>query len=164
MAGAANAVFELVMPIERLPAGFESATVQLLDAPNGILVGVHVRDDRFGVDHSSTVAFCEEEPRAALTTAWLFERIVPAVIVMLPVAFPAEIVKVAGIESRAEEELSETLVTAETACDSVIKHVVLAPDITPVALQVKPEMSTGASRPIVAVCELLPRVAVTVAL
>src|ERR1700722_8991214 len=38
------------------------------------------------------------------------------------------------------------------------------PDNTPVALQVRPETSTGPSRARVAVCVLPPRVAVTVAL
>jgi hypothetical protein len=84
--------------------------------------------------------------------------------VALPIAFPAETVRVAGIESRAELEFSETVVSAETACDSVIKHVMLAPDITPAALQVTRDTSTGARRPIVAVCELLRGVAATVAL
>jgi len=84
--------------------------------------------------------------------------------VALPIAFPAETVRVVGIESRAELEFSETVVSAETACDNVTKHVMLAPDITPAALQVTRDTSTGARRPIVAVCELLRGVAATVAL
>jgi hypothetical protein len=164
LAGATNAVLELEMPIDRLPAGFESATTQLLAAPTAILVGVHVRDDRLGVDHSSTVAFCEEAPRVALTTACVFKRIVTAIAVTLPVALPAEIVTVGGIKKRAELEFSETVVFADTACDSVIKQVVLAPDNTPVALQVTAETSTGARRPMVVVWELVPREAVRVAL
>ena len=71
---------------------------------------------------------------------------------------------VAGIESRAELELSVTVVVAETAWDSVIKQVVLAPDITPAELQLTPETSTGARRLTVVVWELVPRAAAMVAL
>ena len=164
LAGAINAAFELEMPMANVPAAFERATIQLLLAPTANLVGVQVSDDRLGVDHSSTVAFCEEAPRVALKTACVFERTVPAIAVTLAVEFPAAIVTVAGIESRAELEFSVTMVGADTACDSVIKQVVLTPDSTPVELQLTPETSTGARRPMVAVWELVPRVAVTVAL
>jgi hypothetical protein len=131
------------MPTVRLPAGFDMTTVQLLVAPTAIEVGVQVRDERLGVDQSITVTFCEEAPRVALTTACVFERIVPAVAVALADAFPARTVSVAGIGSREELEFSKTVVFAETAWDSVIEQVTLAPDITPVGLQTTPETSTG---------------------
>jgi hypothetical protein len=137
---------ELEMRIERLPAGFDSATVQLLVAPAAIFNGMQVSDDSFGVDHSCTVAACVEAPRVAPTAAWAFAGIVPAVAVALPVALPDGTVSVAGIESRTELELSETAVFAETVSDSVTRQVVVAPDIKPVALQATPETSTGARR------------------
>lgn len=164
LAGAANAVFELEIPMARLPAGFDSATVQLLVAPTAILVGVQASDDRPGVDHSNTVVFCEEAPRVALTTAWVFDGIVPAVAVALPAALPAKTVSARGIESREEVEFSETVVSVETVCESVTEQVMLTPDMTPIPLQATPETSTGATRLMAAFWELLPRVAVTVAL
>jgi hypothetical protein len=165
LAGATNAVLELERPMARLPATFDSNNVQLLAAPTAILVGVHVSDDGLGVAHRGTVAFCEDAPRVAVTTAWVFVKTVPAVAVTFPVALPAEIVTVAGIDSRDELELIETVVPAETGCERVIEQVVPTPDITPVGLQVTPDTRTGcASRLMVAGCELPPRVAVTVAL
>jgi hypothetical protein len=58
--------------------------------------------------------------------------------VVLPVAFPAEIVMLAGTESRAELEFSDTVVFAETACDSVTKKRMLPPEMTPVTLRSRP--------------------------
>jgi hypothetical protein len=163
LAGAINAL-ELWMPIARLSAASESATVQLVVAPTAILVGEQVSDARFGVDHSNTVAFCEEVPTVALTTAWVFERTVAAVALTVPVAFPAGTMRLAGIASRAELEFSDTMVSAETGCDNVIAQLVLAPDITPVALQVTPERRggrKGGRRLVVATCEFPPGVAVS---
>ena len=80
-------MLDLEMPTESVAAAFESATVQLLvKQPTANLVGVQVRDERFGVDHSRTVAFCEEAPRVALTTACVFERTGKAIAVTLAVA------------------------------------------------------------------------------
>jgi hypothetical protein len=151
------------MPTASVPAAFESATTQLLVVPTANFSGLQVSDDRFGVDHSSTVAFPEEAPRVALTTACVLEITVPAITLMLALEFPAETVTVAGIESRAELEFSATVLAAGTARDSVIEQVVPAPDINPVELQVTDETSTGARRQMVMVFELVPRVAVTIA-
>jgi len=81
------------------------------------------------------------------------------------VVAPAVTVADAGTVSEALLLPSVTLEPPVGAdCVSVTVQVltVLCPRL--VGLQATPETSTGASRPIVAVCELVPRVAVTVAL
>ena len=68
--------------------------------------------------------------------------------------------------------VSEALLLASVTLDppagavwvSVTVHVLTALCPRLVGLQAIPETRTGASRPIVAVCELVPRVAVTLAL
>jgi hypothetical protein len=146
------------MPIARVPAEFDSATVQLLMEPTGILAGAQVSDNSLGVGHNSNGAFCEDMPRVALTMDCALDTTVPAVAMKLPVAFPAETMRVAGVESRAELEFTDTVVSDETARDRVITHVTQAPDITPVALQATLETSTGATRLMEVDWELVPRV------
>ena len=88
-----------------------------------------------------------------------------AVALKVAVVAPAENVTDAGTVSEALLLASVTLdPPAGAVWVSVTVHVlaVLCPRL--VGLHATPETSTGASRPIVAVCELLPRVAVTVAL
>jgi hypothetical protein len=114
-AGTASAELVLVTPTDRFPAADDSETVQLAVAPTAILVGVQAREDRVGVDQSGTVVFCEDAPRVAVTIAWLFEEIVPAVAVTLPVALPDGMIIIAGMGSSAELELSETIVLVETS-------------------------------------------------
>ena len=87
----------------------------------------------------------------------------PAVTVNVPVAVPAEIVRLEGSASRDELELSDTVAPPEVTCDRVTAQLVLPPDIRPVAPQLTLETTRGASNPIVAVCEPLPSAAVTVA-
>ena len=67
--------------------------------------------------------------------------------------------------------VSEALLLASVALDPpagavwvrVTVHALTAPWPRLAGVQATPETSTGASRPIAAVCELLPRLAVTVA-
>jgi hypothetical protein len=152
------------MPIARLPAEFDRIIVQLALAPIEMVVGVQASDVRLGVDQSDTVAPWVEAPRLAVTTAWVFERTLPAVATTVAVALPGRTVIVPGIESRVVLELKETAVATETACDSVIRQATVAAESTPAGLHTTPDTKTGATRPIVAVCELPPSVAVTVAL
>ena len=67
--GTINALLELEMPTVRFPAEADKATIQLLLAPTAIFTGLQVSEDRFGVDQSSIVAFCDELLRTAVTTA-----------------------------------------------------------------------------------------------
>jgi hypothetical protein len=89
----------------------------------------------------------------------------PAVALKLAVVAPAATVTDVGTVSRALLLPSVTLEPAVGAVwVSVTVQVLTAFCPRVVGLQATPETSTGASRPIVAVFELLPRVAVTVAL
>jgi hypothetical protein len=92
-------------------------------------------------------------------------------IVAAPVALNVAVVAPAATVTDAGT-VSEALLLASVTLDppvgavwvSVTVHVLTALCPRLVGLQVMPETGTGAKRPIVAVCELLPRVAVTVAL
>ena len=88
-----------------------------------------------------------------------------AVALKIAVVAPAATVTIAGT-------VSEVLLLASVTLDppvgagwaSVTVHVLAALCPRLVGLQATPETKTGASRLMVAVCELLPRVAVTLAL
>jgi hypothetical protein len=89
----------------------------------------------------------------------------PAAALKLTVVAPAATVTEAGTVRRALLLPSVTLeLPVGAVCVSVMVQVLTAFCPRVVGLQATPDTSTGASRPIVAVCELLPRVAVTVAL
>ena len=47
-------------------------------------------DERTGMGQSDTVAFWEDAPNVAVTTAWLLEEIEAAVAVVAPVGFQPE--------------------------------------------------------------------------
>ena len=88
-----------------------------------------------------------------------------AVALNVAVVTPAATVIEAGTVSEALLLASVTLdPPAGAVWVSVTVHVLTALCPRAVGLQATPETRTGASRLIVAVCELLPRVAVTVAL
>ena len=112
------------------------------------------------------VAVCELLPRVAVTVAlWLLAIVAAAVALKVAVVDPAVTVTDAGT-------VSEALLLASVTLDppvgavwvSVTVQVLTALWPRLVGLHATPETSTGANRLIVAVCELLPRVAVTVAL
>ena len=88
-----------------------------------------------------------------------------AVALNVAVVAPADTVTDAGTVSEALLLASVTLdPPAGAVWVSVTVHVLTALCPRLVGLQARVETSTGASKPIVAVCELLPSVAVTVAL
>jgi hypothetical protein len=81
--------------------------------PTAILVGVHVREEIPGVGQSDTVVFCEDWPNVAVTTAWSFAEIAPAVAVTFPLTLPAGMLKLGGMDSSAELEFSNTVKSTE---------------------------------------------------
>jgi hypothetical protein len=95
----------------------------------------------------------------------LLAMLAAAVALKVAVVAPAATVTDAGMVSKA---LLLANVTAEppvgAAWVSVTMHALTALCPRLAGLQAMPETSTGANRLMVAVCELLPRVAVTVAL
>jgi hypothetical protein len=95
----------------------------------------------------------------------LFGIVTAAVPLNVAVVAPAATVTDAGTVSKVSLLASVTLDPPAGAVWVSVTVQVLTP-LCPrlVGIQATPETSTGAKRPIVAVCELLPRVAVTVAL
>ncbi len=108
---------------------------------------------------------CELLPRDAVTVAfWLLAMEAAVEALKIAVVAPAATVTDAGTVSEVLLLASVTLdPPAGAAWVSVTVQVLTAPCPRLVGLQAMPDNSTGASRLIVAVCELLPRVAVTVA-
>jgi hypothetical protein len=95
----------------------------------------------------------------------LLAMLAPAVALNVAVVAPAATVTVPGTVS---EALLLPSVTLEPPAGAVVVkatvHVLTALCPRLVGLHATPDTSTGASRLMVAICELLPRVAVTVAL
>ena len=91
--------------------------------------------------------------------------VAPAVALNVAVVAPAATVIVPGTVSKALLLPSVTLAPPVGAvCAKVTVHVLTALCPRLVGLHATPDTSTGATRLIAAVCELVPKVAVTVAL
>jgi len=147
-------------------AGWVSVTVQELVALCPRLVGLHVTLETSTGDRRLIIAVCEVVPRVAVTVAlWLLAIEAAAVAVKLPVVAPDATVTDAGTVNKALLLPSVTLdpaAGADWVRVTVQELVALCPRL--VGLQATLETSTGARRLIVAVRELVPRVAVTVTL
>jgi hypothetical protein len=142
-----------------------SVTVQVLTALCPRLVGLQARvETRTGASRL-IVAACELLPRVAVTVAvWLLAIEAAAVALNVAVVAPAATVTDAGTVSEALLLASVTLVPpAGAVCVSVTEHVLTALCPRVAGLQATPETDPGTSRLIVAVSELLPKVAVMVA-
>jgi len=160
------AVLELEMPMTRLLAAFaDIVMVQLLVEPTAILVGAQVTEDRVTGAMRLIAAICELLPRVAVTIAlWLPAKEAAAVALKVAVLAPTGTVTEAGT-------VSETLLLAKVTLEppvgaawvrvTVQVPTALGPRLA--GLQATLETRTGASRLIVAVFELLPRVEVMVA-
>ena len=143
-----------------------SVTVQVLTALCPRLVGLQATLETSTGAKRLIVAVCELVPSVAVTVAlWLLAIVAAAVALKVAVVAPAATVTEAGTVSDALLLASVTLDPPVGAvCVSVTVHVLTALCPRLVGLHATLETSTGASRLIVAVCELPPRVAVTVAL
>jgi hypothetical protein len=142
-----------------------SVTVHVLTALCPRLVGLHATPETSSGARRLVVAVCELLPRVAVTVAfWLLAIEAAAVALNVAVVAPAATVTDAGTES---EALLLASVTPEPPAGAgwvnVTVHVLIALCPRLVGLQTMPETRTGASRLIVAVFELVPRVVVTVA-
>ena len=138
-----------------LPAAFERTTTQVVPVPAGTLVGLQLKEDNVGVDHSVKVALCDDVPRVAVTVPLVSAEIVPIVALKAFVVLPALITTLAGTVISVDVELNGIVVLATGACVRVTVQLLVAPDITPVGLHTTELTSTGAFREIVTDCEEL---------
>ena len=150
------------------PAGavWPSVTVHALTALCPRLVRLHARSDTSTGATRLIVAVFELVPRVAVTVAlWLLAIVAVAVALKFAVVAPEATVTDAGTVSEALLLASVTLDPPVGAVwPSVTVQVLTALCPRLVRLHAKVDTMIGATRLIVAVCELLPRVAVTVAL
>ena len=155
VAGTVTPVLLLPTLTAMLPAGFERTMTQVVPVPADTLVGLQLKEDNVGVDHSVKVALCVDVPSVALTVPLLSAEIVPIVALKALVVLPALITTLAGTVISVDVELNEIVVFATGACDRVIVQLLVAPDITPVGLHTSELTSIGAVREIVTDCEEL---------
>ena len=149
------------------PAGAVCVSMieQVLAAVGAILVTLHARlETRTGATRLMTAVF-ELLPRAAITVAlWLLAIVAAAVALKVAVLVPAVTVTEAGTVSEALLLASDTLNPPVGAFwPSVTVHVLTALCPRLVGLHARVDTRTGVSRLMLAVFELLPRVAVNVA-
>ena len=161
-AGTASSVLLLASVTEVPPAGAGCVivTVQVLVALCPRLAGLQATPDTSAGACRVIVAVWELAPSVAVTVAlWLLSIEAAAVAVNVPVVTDAGTVSSALLLARVTEAPP-----AGASCVSVTVQVLvpLCPRLD--GLQARPDTSTGPCRLIVAVWELVPSVAVTVAL
>ncbi len=147
-------------------AVWPSVTVHMLTALCPRLVRLQATPDTSTDANRLIVAVFELVPRAAVMVAlWLLAIVAVAVALKFAVVAPEATVTDAGTVSEALLLASVTLDPPVGALwPSVTVHMLTALCPRLVRLQAKVDTNPGANRLIVAVCELVPRVAVTVAL
>jgi len=91
-----------------------------------------------GVDHSVRLALCKELPRAAATVAAPSDATFPTATLKVTVVFPPATVTLAGTLIALDGELKLTIAFEAAGCASSTVHEVVAPDITPFGLQLRP--------------------------
>src|SRR5580658_10739052 len=164
-AGTMSAVLLLESPTALPPNGaaWLRVTVQVLAAPEFTLVGVQASAETSVGAIRFKVALCEELPKVAVTVPdWL-------VVIAAAVALKEVEVLLAGTVTDAGTVSDALLLESPTALPpdgaawlSVTVQVLAAPEFTLVGVQASAETSVGATRLKVALCEELPKVAVTV--
>ena len=141
-----------------------SVTVHVLAAPPVKLVGVQLKESDAAVATRLMVTLPELLPRVAVTVAdWLLETAVVAAIKVAEVAAWATVTD-AGTVRVGLVFVRMTVAAVGAAFVRVTVQVLeeLGPRLA--GLQATPETRAGATRLMAAVCELLPRVAVTITL
>jgi hypothetical protein len=150
----------LVDSVTVAPPVCETVTVQVELPPDTTLVGTHATPLTTVAVASEMVAVCVLPFSVAVMVAvWSLVN-VPAVAVKVAVVLADPTVTVLGTVSAVT--LLDSVTIAPPVCDTVTVQVELPPDATLVGTHATP-LTTVATRVIVALCELLPRVAVTVA-
>ena len=141
-------------------------TVQVLDVPGPTLGGLHARPETRTGAIRLIAAVCELGPSVAVTVApWLLAIEAPAVALKFAVLVPGAIVTDAGTISKGLLLLNVTLEPpARAAWVSVTVQLLVAFCPRLAGLHARADTRTGANRLIAALCEPVPRAAVTVAL
>jgi hypothetical protein len=142
---------------------FESVTVQVPPEPDTTVAGLQLSDFNVGGANSESVVVTDTELRVAVIVAVTSEPMLPADALKVPVVEFAGTVTDRGTVRAARLSVSATVVLAEAGLDNVTVHDVLVLDTRLGALQVSEESTVADRRLMEAVCELAPKVAVTVA-
>src|SRR5580700_2739882 len=164
-AGTVSAALLLERPTALPPVGaaWLRVTVHVAVAPEFTLVGLQTKAETSVEATRLKVILCEEPPRVAVTVPdWL-------VVIAAAVALKEVEVLLAGTVTDAGTVSDALLLESPTALPpdgaawlSVTVQVLAAPEFTLVGVQASAETSVGAIRFKVALCEELPKVAVTV--
>jgi len=165
-AGTVNAVLLLASATALPPAGaaWFSVTVQVLAALGPKLAGLHASAVTAVATVKLMAAVCELLPRVAVTVADCEVVKVPAAALKVAEVAPAATVTDDGTANVVLLLVSVTaLPPAGAAWFKVTVHVLEALGPRLLGLQASPVTVTGATRLTVALCELLPSVAFTVA-
>ena len=134
----------------RVPAGFDTVTMQDVRDPAVRLAERQWREEITGADQSVRLALCEEAPNVAFTAAVTSDLMLPTETVKVAVEFPPVTVTLAGTAITFELDVRLMTVSEAAICDSVTVQDVLAPDITPLGVQASPVISGETLKPIVA--------------
>jgi hypothetical protein len=84
------------------------------------------------------LVLCEESPSAASTVAVPSDAMFATAAIKVTVVFPPATVTLAGTLTALDGELKLTTAFEAACCDSSTVHKVVAPDITPFGLQLRP--------------------------
>src|SRR5580700_2951547 len=164
-AGTVSAALLLERPTALPPVGaaWLRVTVHVAVAPEFTLVGLQTKAETSVGAIRLKVALCEELPKVAETVPDWLVVIVPTVALKVAEVLFAATVTDAGTVSEALLLESPTALPPDGAAWlSVTVQVLAAPEFTLVGVQASAETSVGAIRFKVALCEELPKVAVTV--
>jgi hypothetical protein len=119
----------------KLPADFETVTVQVVDEPGVSLEERQLTEETVGVDHSVRLALCDDAPSAAFTVVVPSAPMFPMAAEKVAEELPPATVTLAGTVTALEAELTFTTAFEAAVWDSCTVHEVVPPDITPFGLQ-----------------------------
>ena len=138
------------------PAALDIVTVHEPLRPATNFAGVHVNEDKTGVDQSEKLAVCDEEPSVAVIEPAPSAAMVPMVALNVVDALPAVMTTLPGTVIRPDVAVRPTVVFVRAVCDRVTVQGLIAPDMTPVGLQDRELTTTEAVRFIETDCEEPP--------
>ena len=126
------------MLTDKLAAGFEIVTTQVVADPAVTSGDRQLTEDTVGVDHSVRLALCDETPSAAFTLAVPSDAMSPIATTKVTAVSPPATVTLAGTLTAVDGELKLTTAFEAAGCDSCTVHEVVARDMTPFGLQLRP--------------------------